>query len=134
MFSPRPYSMRAETASELYSRRCSVTSRVLAMVAGLGLLLVSGAAWSAKAPPTSQQDTTLNFVCVANGTCAYTCGSDRDCIKAGCLLPHCDPHTPDGSLCLSDHAFEYCNLSTDCPMGKACNGNLCESVCGPGAN
>jgi len=120
--------MRAETASELDSRRYAATFRALAMVAGLGLLLVSGAAWS------DQQDTVLNFVCLANGSCAYTCGSDRDCIKAGCLLPHCDPHTPDGSLCLSDHAFEYCNLSTDCPMGKACNGNLCESVCGPGAN
>ena len=124
--------MPAETASELDSRRCSATSRVLAMVAGLGLLLVSGAAWSQKqAPSSSQQDTVINFVCLGNGTCVYTCGSDRDCIKANCLLPHCDPHTPDGSLCLSDHAYMFCNQAVDCPMGTACNGNLCESVCGP---
>jgi hypothetical protein len=88
------------------------------MVAGLGLLLVSGAAWSAKAPPTSQQDTTLNFICVSNGTCVYTCGSDRDCIKAGCLLPHCDPHTPDGSLCLSDQLSTLQGIGTYIATGN----------------
>ena len=123
--SPRPYSIPAETASEFDSRRYAATFRALAMVAGLGLLLVSGAAWS------DQQDTVLNFVCLANGTCVYLCASDRDCIKAGCLLPHCDTHTPDGQLCLSDHAAQFCTQATDCPMGNACNGNLCETVCGP---
>jgi hypothetical protein len=117
--------MPAETASELDSRRYAATFRAFATVAGLGLLLVSGAAWS------DQQDTVLNFVCLANGTCVYLCASDRDCIKAGCLLPHCDTHTPDGQLCLSDHAAQFCTQATDCPIGKACDGNLCETVCGP---
>src|SRR5262249_15533805 len=102
--------------------RCSVTLRVLAMVAGLGLVLVSGAAWSDQQP---------NFVCLANGTCVYLCASDRDCIKAGCLLPHCDTHTPDGQLCLSDHAAQFCTQATDCPIGKVCDGNLCETACSP---
>ena len=117
--------MPAETASELDRRRYAATFRALATVAGLGLLLVSGAAWS------DQQDTVLNFVCLANGTCVYLCASDRDCIRAGCLLPHCDTHTPDGQLCLSDHAAQFCTQSTDCPIGKACDGNLCETACSP---
>jgi len=93
----------------------------LAMVAGIGLMLVSGAAWADQAA----------FVCVSNATCVYVCGDDRDCIKAGCVLPHCDTHTPDGSLCLSDHAFIFCTQASDCPQGTVCNGNLCETACGP---
>jgi hypothetical protein len=118
--------MPAETASALNRRRCSATLGALAMVAGLGLLLVADRVWA-----DQQQETVLNFVCLANGTCVYVCGSDRDCIKAGCLLPHCDTHTPDGQLCLSDHAAQFCTQATDCPIGKACNGNLCETACSP---
>ena len=92
-----------------------------AMVAGMSLMLVTGVAWAAQP----------QFVCVANGTCVYICASDRDCSKAGCILPHCDTHTPDGQLCLSDHAFIFCTQSTDCPQGTVCNGNLCETACGP---
>ena len=114
--------MPTETVSELDSRRCATTFRMLAIVAGLGLLLVTGAAWA---------DQQQNFVCLANGTCVYVCASDRDCIKAGCLLPHCDTHTPDGQLCLSDHAAQFCTQATDCPIGKACDGNLCETACSP---
>ena len=114
--------MSAETASDLHSRRCSATLGALAMVAGLGLMLVTGAAWA---------DQQTNFVCLANGTCVYVCASDRDCIKVGCLLPHCDTHTPDGQLCLSDHAAQFCTQVTDCPQGKACNGNMCETACSP---
>ena len=93
----------------------------LAMVAGMGLMLVTGVAWASQP----------QFVCVANGTCVFICASDRDCIKAGCILPHCDTHTPDGQLCLSDHAFQFCNQASDCPQGTVCNGNLCETACSP---
>ena len=93
----------------------------LAMVAGMGLMLVTGVAWASQP----------QFVCVANGTCVFICASDRDCIKAGCVLPHCDTHTPDGQLCLSDHAFQFCNQASDCPQGTVCNGNLCETACSP---
>src|SRR5262249_29861445 len=47
-------------------------------------MLVSGAAWSDHHP---------TFVCLGNGTCVYVCASDRDGIKVGCPLPHCDTHT-----------------------------------------
>jgi len=44
----------------------------LAMVAGMGLMLVTGVTWASQP----------QFVCVANGTCVFICASDRDCIKA----------------------------------------------------
>ena len=93
--------------------------RGLTRVAGVGLLLATGTAW-ATLPP---------FKCLGNSTCVYVCRNDTDCVKAGCSSGHCDTHTPDGPLCLNDHAFEHCTQASDCPMGKVCNGNLCESAC-----
>jgi len=91
------------------------------MVAGLGLLLVTGAARAKQ----------IQFVCLDNGTCVYQCNSDRDCLAVACTLGHCDLHTPNGQLCLNDHAFEFCTMTTDCPAGKVCNGALCETACSP---
>jgi hypothetical protein len=88
----------------------------------MGIMLATGAAWAA--PPA--------FTCLGNGTCVYVCPrGDNDCVKAGCALGHCDTHTPDGQLCLNDHAFENCLAVTDCPPGKVCNGALCETACSP---
>jgi hypothetical protein len=93
----------------------------LTMVAGLGLVLVAGAARAKQ----------IQFVCLENGTCVYQCNSDRDCVAVACATGHCDLHTPDGQLCLDDHAFEFCTATTDCPPGKVCNGALCETACSP---
>src|SRR5262249_34978466 len=93
----------------------------LTMVAGLALVLVSGAA-------TAKQ---IQFVCLDNGTCVYQCNSDRDCVAVACPTGHCDLHTPDGQLCLDDHAFEFGTMTPDCPAGKVCNGALCETACSP---
>ena len=98
-----------------------MTIKGLRMIAGVGLILAAGVAW-ATLPP---------FVCMANSTCVYQCRNDLDCVKAGCALGHCDTHTPDGALCLNDHAFLKCLTATDCPMGKVCNGALCEEACSP---
>jgi hypothetical protein len=93
-----------------------------AMMAGLGLVLITGAARAKD----------VHFVCLGNGTCVYQCNSDRDCVAAACPLGHCDLHTPEeGGVCLNDHAFERCATSTDCPSGKVCNGTLCETACSP---
>jgi len=91
----------------------------LTMVAGL--VLVAGAARAKQ----------IQFVCLDNGTCVYQCNSDRDCVAVACATGHCDLHTPDGQLCLDDHAFEFCTVTTDCPPGKVCNGALCETACSP---
>ena len=93
----------------------------LTRIAGVVLILAAGAAWAALP----------QFVCMGNGTCVYQCRNDNDCVKAGCALGHCDTHTPDGPLCLNDHAFQKCLTSADCPQGKVCNGALCEDACSP---
>ena len=95
--------------------------KLLTRIAGVVLILAAGAAWAALPP----------FVCMGNGTCVYQCRNDNDCVKAGCSLGHCDTHTPDGQLCLNDHAFQKCFTATDCPQGKVCNGALCEDACSP---
>jgi hypothetical protein len=93
----------------------------LTMVASLGLVLMTGAARAKE----------VHFMCLGNGTCVYQCNSDRDCVAAACALGHCDLHTPEGPVCLNDHAFDRCTTSTDCPSGKVCNGTLCETACSP---
>ena len=95
--------------------------KALTGIAGLGLILAARLAWAGLPP----------FVCLGNGTCVYACRNDTDCVKAGCALGHCDTHTPDGPLCLNDHAFQKCFGATDCPQGKVCNGALCEDACSP---